>query len=120
MIAREFLPNVPISGFPSYAGQKLERAWRTPRGFLSETKDPQTKESAILQSIGPKLHYADPAKLKMREYYRFKAQADPIKAQLRELDRHKREHKYDGKMDKYRKEKRRLENKLKKLVEKYR
>jgi hypothetical protein len=120
MIAREFLPNVPIPGFPSYAGQKLERAWRTPRGFLSETKDAQTKESAILQSLGPKLHYADPTKLKMREYYRFKTQADPIRKQLRDLERDRREHKYVGKMDKYRKKKRELEDKLRKLAERYR
>ena len=121
---KAFIPNVPISGFPSYAGKKLERGFY-PGGFISETKDAQTKASAILQSIGPKVHFIDPRKTSMRQEYKYRALIEADQKKLRGLQRTMQEKIDSGviitekDMKEFSKEEEKLLKKIEKLVDKF-
>jgi len=63
---KNFAPNWPIPGFPSWAGRKLKRA---ETGKYSKTKDVYTPEAAWLSGFGIKTTPVSTRKLKKRAGY---------------------------------------------------
>ena len=79
-LAQQFIPNLPIPGMPSYAGEKLDRAMG---GRGSKTKDVHTPASALLSGLGLKLTPVSTRKLKKRRGY-------PYDKKIRELSTKRR------------------------------
>ena len=67
-IVKNFTPNWPLKGFPSFAGQKLERAYS---GKYSPTKDVYDPLSARLSGFGIKTTPVSTRKLRKRAGYSF-------------------------------------------------
>ena len=79
-IGRQFTPNLPIPGFPSYSGSKIDRARS---GKYSSTKDVYTPSAAYLSGFGVKVTPVSTRKQKRRiGYYYIR--------KLKELDAEKR------------------------------
>ena len=79
-MAKNFAPNWPIPGFPSWSGRKLTRAQS---GKYSQTKDVHTPESAYLSGFGLKTTPVSTRKLKKRAGY-------PVARKIREKESEKR------------------------------
>jgi len=62
-LARQFTPNIPLPGLPSYAKDKLKGALS---GKYSETKDVYTPSTAMLSNLGIKVTPVSTKKLKER------------------------------------------------------
>jgi len=80
-LTRQFLPNLPIPGFPSFSGDKLTRSLS---GEYSPTKDVFTPGAALASTLGAKLTPVSDTKLRKRLGYKY----DRLKRDL-ESDRRK-------------------------------
>ena len=74
-LTRQFLPNLPIPGFPSFSGDKLTRSLS---GEYSPTKDVFTPGAALASTLGAKLTPVSDTKLRKRLGYRY----DRLKREL--------------------------------------
>ena len=79
-LTRQFLPNLPIPGFPSFSGDKLTRALS---GEYSPTKDVFTPGSAIASTLGAKLTPVSDTKLRKRLGYRYDRLERELKSERR-------------------------------------
>ena len=79
-LTRQFLPNLPIPGFPSFSGDKLTRALS---GEYSPTKDVFTPGSAIASTLGAKLTPVSDTKLRKRLGYRYDRLERGLKSERR-------------------------------------
>jgi len=70
-ILRQFVPNLPIPGLGTYAGNKLKRGF-TEGGFVSDFKDTQTRLSSMLQTLGVRFNFVEAEKEGGREFLRLK------------------------------------------------
>ena len=70
-ILRQFVPNLPIPGLGTYAGNKLQRGF-TEGGFVSDFKDTQTRLSSMLQTVGLRFNFVEGEKETNREFLRLK------------------------------------------------
>ena len=70
-ILRQFVPNLPIPGLGTYAGNKLQRGF-TEGGFVSDFKDTQTRLSSMLQTVGLRFNFVEGEKEANREFLRLK------------------------------------------------
>ena len=80
-LARQFIPNLPIPGFPSFSGDKLTRSLS---GEYSPSKDVFTPGAALASTLGAKLTPVSDTKLRKRLGYKY----DRLKRDL-ESDRRK-------------------------------
>ena len=90
-IAKNFAPNWPIPGFPSWSGRRLTRA---ESGKYSRTKDVHTPESAWMSGFGIKTTPISTTKLKKRAGY-------PLSREIREKESEKRRIKSEKKAGGY-------------------
>ena len=79
---KNFAPNWPIPGFPSWAGRKLKRA---ETGKYSKTKDVYTPESAWLSGFGIKTTPVSTRKLKKRAGYSASREMRNLQTRKRKL-----------------------------------
>ena len=87
-LARQFIPNLPIAGFPSYSGEKIERALS---GKYSPTRDVYTPTAARLSGFGIKVQPVSTSKLLKRRAAGFDARARDIQARKRKAIRDARD-----------------------------
>jgi hypothetical protein len=76
-LARQFIPNLPIPGFPSYSGERIERALS---GKYSPTRDVYTPTTAIMSGLGMKVQPVSTSKLKKRRSAEFNAKKRNIQS----------------------------------------
>jgi len=81
-LTQQFIPNLPIPGIPTYAGEKLDRAIG---GRESKTKDVHTPTSALLSGLGLKLTPVSTRKLKKRRGYPYDTKIRNLKTKKRKL-----------------------------------
>ena len=81
-IVKNFTPNWPLKGFPSFAGQKLERAYS---GKYSPTKDVYDPLSARLSGFGIKTTPVSTRKLRKRAGYSFERDIRNLQTRKRRL-----------------------------------
>ena len=81
-IIKNFTPNWPIKGFPSFAGKKLERAYS---GKYSPTKDVYDPLSARLSGVGIKTTPVSTRKLRKRAGYSFTRDIRNLQTRKRKL-----------------------------------
>ena len=79
-LTRQFVPNLPIPGFPSFSGDKLTRALS---GEYSPTKDVFTLGSALASTLGAKLTPVSDTKLRKRLGYRYDRLERELKSERR-------------------------------------
>ena len=79
-LTRQFVPNLPIPGFPSFSGDKLTRALS---GEYSPTKDVFTPGSALASTLGAKLTPVSDTKLRKRLGYRYDRLERELKSERR-------------------------------------
>lgn len=84
-VGRQFMPNLPIPGSGTYAGNKLKRGF-TEGGFVSDYKDTQTRLSSVLQTFGIRLQFVEKNKELGREYFRIKSLYEEQRKKGRKLD----------------------------------
>jgi len=87
-LARQFIPNLPIAGFPSYSGEKIDRALS---GKYSPTRDVYTPTAARLSGFGIKVQPVSTSKLLKRRAAGFDARARDIQARKRKAIRDARD-----------------------------
>jgi hypothetical protein len=82
---KQFVPNLPIPGVGTYAGNKLKRGF-TEGGFVSDFKDTQTRVSSMLQTFGIRLQFVEADKELNREYLRIKKLFEEKRKKARKIE----------------------------------
>lgn len=121
-LTRQFVPNLPIPGFPSFSGDKLTRSLS---GEYSPTKDVFTPGAALASTLGAKLTPVSDTKLRKRLGYRYDRLERELKSERRTVRNNFNSGVYGAKSSQKAKDKRkdemdRIRDELKELYKKRR
>jgi len=125
-IARQFIPNLPISGIlgvdtgldpATYAGERLRRGFQED-GFQSDYADTQSKISAILQSVGIAVKPISASKEEDRQGFKMAPTIKSIERKIRKLESDFDTGKFRGRREVYRSRLKKLEASLDKAENK--